>query len=162
MTPNDLFAHAYESGRKLVHRMVDDLSPDEWVRQPVPGANNAAWIVGHLTLTLRNGLRRKRIRDLPDFPDELDGKFLATKQVAGEQTGYGDPTALLALFDAYMDRLVAWVRGLSTEELAATPENPGPFSTTFAEGVQFGALHIAMHVGQLSTIRRSLGRPPVV
>jgi hypothetical protein len=33
---------------------------------------------------------------------------------------------------------------------------------TFGELLLFGSLHLSMHVGQLSTIRRSLGKPPVM
>jgi hypothetical protein len=42
------------------------------------------------------------------------------------------------------------------------PQVPGPFATTQGEAILFGAIHVAMHSGQLSTIRRSLGKPPVV
>jgi hypothetical protein len=162
MSPTDYLVHAYTTGGKLVHMMVDDLTPDEFERQPVPGANCAAWVIGHLTLSLRGPLVRQRVRGLPDFPADLKDKVTTTKQVAGDQAGYGDPNALLALFDAHLDHYVRWVRGLTPEVMDAVQENRVPFSTTFGEGVQYGAMHIAMHVGQLSTIRRALGRPPLV
>ena len=53
MTPNDLIAGGHRMARQLLHRMVDDLSPAEFRHQPVPGANSAAWVVGHLALTAR-------------------------------------------------------------------------------------------------------------
>src|SRR6476619_8590195 len=115
MSPTDFLAHAYTTGGKLVHMMVDDLTPEEFERQAVPGANCAAWVVGHLTLTLRSGLLRKRVVDLPDFPDGLKEQVVTTKQAAGAQTGFGDPKALLALFDAHLDRFVTWVRGLGED-----------------------------------------------
>ena len=162
MTPNDLLANAYATGQKLLHVMVDDLTPEEFTRQPVPGANCAAWVVGHLAVTLRDGLRRMRFPDIPELSAGLDGRFKATKQLAGEQSGYGDPRALVALFDACVERFIQAVCGLSPEVLAGEPDFRGPFATNRAEAIQFGALHIALHAGQLSTIRRSLGKPPVV
>ena len=161
MTPNDVLAAGYRMSGQLLHRMTDDLTPEEWNRQPVPGANSAAWVIGHLALTLRNGLRRMRAADVPDFPAELEEKFKTTRQAAGEQTGYGDPKALLAIFDACLERFMGHVRTLPAETLTAAAEGP-PLATNRAEAIQFGALHIAMHTGQLSTIRRSLGKPPVV
>lgn len=162
MTPNDLLAAGYRMGGQLLHRMVDDLTPEEWSRQPVPGANSAAWVIGHLALTLRNGLRRLNAADVPAFPADLEAKFQTTKQAAGEQTGYGDAKALLSIFDACLERFTAAVKGLSAEALAGVSDIRAPFATNRAEAVLFGALHIAMHTGQLSTIRRSLGKPPVV
>lgn len=161
MTPNDVLAAGYRMSGRLLHRMVDDLTPEEWARQPVPGANSAAWVIGHLALTLRNGLRRMRAPDVPDFPADLEEKFKTTKQPAGEQTGYGDPKALLAVFDACLERFMALVRTLPADALTAAAEGPPP-ATNRAEAIQFGALHIAMHTGQLSTLRRSLGKPPIV
>jgi DinB superfamily len=162
MTPNDLLANAYTSAQKLLHVMIDDLTPEEFTRQPVPGANCAAWVVGHLALTLRNSLRRMGADDVPDLPAGLEDKFKATKQVAGQQAGYGDPRALVAVFDTCLDGFVQVIRALPGESLAGPPDFRGPFATNRAEAIQFGALHITLHAGQLSTVRRSLGKPPVL
>lgn len=162
MTPNDLLAAGYRMAAALFHRMVDDLSPEEFTRQPVPGANSAAWVVGHLALVLRNSARRMGATDLPDIPEEVAAKLKATRQPAGEQAGYGDPKALLAVFDASLDRLIAATRELPAEALTAASDIPVPLATNRAEAVLFGAIHIALHTGQLSTIRRSLGKPPLV
>jgi uncharacterized damage-inducible protein DinB len=162
MTPNDVLAGGYRMAAALFHRMVDDLTPEEFNRQPVPGANSAAWVVGHLALVLRNSARRTGATDLPDIPDDVAAKLKATRQPAGEQGGYGDPKALLAVFDTSVERLIAATRKLPAEALTAASDIPVPLATNRAEAIQFGALHIALHTGQLSTIRRSLGKPPLV
>lgn len=162
MTPNDVLAAGYRMSAALLHRMVDDLTPGEFCRQPVPGANSAAWVIGHLALTLRNGLRRMGASDVPDFPADLEEKFKTTRQSAGEQSGCGDPKALLATFDACLERFIALVRSLPPDVLAGESDPKGPFATNKAEAILFGSLHVAMHTGQLSTIRRSLGKPPLV
>jgi uncharacterized damage-inducible protein DinB len=162
MTPNDLIASAYLMAAQLLHRMVDDLTPHEYLRQPCAGANNATWVIGHLTNTVRNSLRRLGCTDLPELPEGLAGKFVATKQAAGEQTELGSPKELHELFDQFVERLAAIVRTLPEERLTAAPEVKPPFATNLGEALQFGALHIAMHTGQLSSIRRSLGKPPIV
>ena len=38
----------------------------------------------------------------------------------------------------------------------------GLLRPTDGEALLFGALHLTMHCGQISTIRRSLGKPPMV
>ena len=162
MSPNDVLTAGYRMSAQLFHRMVDDLTPEEFARQPVAGANSAAWVVGHLALVLRNGLRRMGAADVPAFPAELEAKFTATRQAAGEQTGYGDPKVLLAIFDACLERFTAIVQRMPADVLATAQEGRVPFATNQAEAILFGALHIALHSGQLSTIRRSLGKPPLV
>ena len=162
MTPNDVIAAGYRMSAQLFHRMLDDLTAEEFARQPVPGANCAAWVVGHLALVLRNSARRMGATDLPDIPDEVAAKLKATRQPAGEQCRYGDPKALLAVFDACVARLTTAIRELPADALSAASDIPVPFPTNRAEAVLFGAIHIAMHTGQLSTIRRSLGKPPIV
>src|SRR4051794_800099 len=162
MTPNDLIAGGHRMARQLLHRMVDDLSPAEFRHQPVPGANSAAWIVGHLALTLRRTAERLGAADVPAVDPDLAAKFATTKQPAGVQADLGDPAELLRLFDVCVDKVAEAVQRLSAADLDAPPQLRGPFATTHGEAVLFGTMHIAMHVGQLSTIRRSLGKPPVV
>ena len=41
-------------------------------------------------------------------------------------------------------------------------EKPHPMFATIGELANFMALHAAMHAGQVTIIRRSLGRPPIV
>jgi hypothetical protein len=162
MTPNDVIAGGYRAARGLLHRMVDDLTPEDFARQPVPGANSAAWVVGHLAITLRRTAERLGATDLPVVPEEVAGRLATTKQPAGDQSGLGDPAALVRVFDACTDKVIEAVKRVPAEALAGPPPAAVPFATNTAEALLFGSIHIAMHTGQLSTIRRSLDKPPVV
>lgn len=162
MTPNDLIAGAYRTAGLMVHRMTDDLAAADFDHQPVPGANSAAWIVGHLALTLRRTADRLGATDLPAVDPALADRLTTTKKAAGDQSGLGDPAALVKLFDTCLEKAAAAVRAVPAETLSGPPSLPGPFATNYAEGLMFGALHVVMHAGHLSTIRRSLGKPPVV
>lgn len=162
MTPNDLLAGGCRMARQLVHRMIDDLTPKEMQHQPVPGANSAAWIVGHLALTLLRSAEQLGAAELPSPPAGLAERFIQTRQPAEEQTDLGDPAELVRLFDACIDALQTAVKQLPAEMLDGPSQGPGPLAANLGEGVLFGALHVAMHTGQLSTIRRSLGKPPLV
>jgi hypothetical protein len=164
MTPNDLAAAGARMSAALVRRMVDDLTPEEFVRQPLPGANCAAWVVGHLTLSMRTAMTRMGVDDLPAFPDGLAERVKQTREAAGVQApeDYGEKAALLAAFDAHAERYQAAIKALPGEAFDAEPLVPSPLAKNRGEGILFGSLHIAMHSGQLSTIRRALGKPPLV
>ncbi|MBN9122270.1 MAG: DinB family protein [Planctomycetes bacterium] len=162
MTPNDLLAAGYRMSQQFLHRMVDDLTEEEFRHQPVPGANSAAWIVGHLGVVACRSAARLGAVGLPELAAETTARFTATKKAAGEQVALGTKAELLALFDAGTEKLIAAVRVLPAEALT-NPNTSGPaFAANLGEAVLFGTIHIGMHSGQLSTIRRSLGKPPAI
>lgn len=162
MTPHELLAAGYRMARQALRRMCDDLTPEEFRHQPCPGANSAAWIVGHLAVTARRTAERLGATELPVLTEEFVGHYSATKHPAGEQAELGGKAELLSLFDVCIDKLMDAVVKLPPDALTAPPAGPSPFATNYAEAVLFGSLHITMHCGQLSVIRRSLGRPPLV
>jgi uncharacterized damage-inducible protein DinB len=160
MTPSDLAAGGYRMAKLLVHRMVDDLSPAEFRRQPVPGANSAAWIVGHLAVTVRRTAERLGATDLPLLTEEFVARYSVTKKSAENQAELGTKEELLALLDASVNKLIEALPAVPANGLAGPAPNPGRFATNYGEAILFGAMHLTMHAGQISTIRRSLGKPP--
>lgn len=162
MTPNDLLAGGYRMARQLLHMMVDDLTADEFRHQPCAGANSAAWIVGHLAVVARRTAYRLGASGLPELTEEYISQFSATKKPAGAQVELGEKAELLSLLDASIEKLIEAVRGLPAEALAHPPASPSPLATNYGEALLFGTMHVGLHCGQLSTIRRSLGKPPVV
>jgi uncharacterized damage-inducible protein DinB len=163
VTTFDLVASGYRMARQMVHGMCADLTPEEFQHQPVPGANSAAWIVGHLALTAKRTAERLGATGVPEVSEEFKGQFKATRQSAGDQPNLGNKTDLLALLDVAMEKLMDAIRRLPAEALVGPAPNPAPvFVTNFGDMLLFGAMHATMHCGQLSTIRRSLGKPPMV
>ena len=162
MLPTELLAAGYRMGRQMVHMMTDDLTAEQFALQPVPGANSAAWIVGHLAVTARRTAERVGATGLPPLTEEFVAKYSVTKQPAGAQTELGGRAELLHLLDVCVDGLHDALRALPVESLASPPAHQGPFATNYGEALLFGAMHFTMHCGQLSTIRRSLGKPPLV
>lgn len=160
MTPNDLLACNYRSARQLLHRMMDDLTPKEFDHQPVSGANSAAWIVGHLTVTNWRMIRAIGALPVPDLDPAFVERFSKTGQAAGAQRDLGTPTELVQMFDTSIDQILQMLSLIPLEVLAAPSQLQGPPAENLADAIQFRALHIVLHAGQISLIRRSLGKPP--
>jgi len=162
MSPNDLIVSSYRIGRQFVHRMVDDLNPEEFQHQPVPGTNSAAWIVGHLALTARRTAERLGVTDLPEITEDFVSRFSVTRKPAEAQADLGEKTTLLKLFDECVEKVMAAIPKLPVESLMNPLPTPSPFANNSGEQLLFGAMHFMFHCGQISTIRRSLGKPPLV
>lgn len=160
-TPIEAMTYGLRVSKALIHRMVDDLKPHEFEFQPCPGANCIAWVLGHLTATDRRSLTWLGTTDLPAVPEGFVERFTVTRTTAGEQKGYGDPKELIRLFDAHRDQLVAVLAAVDPAKLLEPPSFQSPLFADRGEGMLFMGLHTAMHVGQISITRRSLGYPPV-
>ena len=101
---------------KLIHRMTDDLTPAEFYHVPVPGANCAAWVIGHLTVTLRRTAERLDAT-VPMVSLEFVTRFTQSGKVAAAQTDLGDPAELMQLFDQCLEVVITSMRGLPPAKL---------------------------------------------
>jgi hypothetical protein len=160
-TPNELIVHSLTVSHVVLQRYTADLTPDEYLHRPAPKANCAAWLIGHLTLTERNALKALGA-ELPQLPPDFERRF---SQAEGCPTAeeFGDVTGLMALFNEHRTRLMDAVRKATPQQLDKPLEKPRPpIFTTAGDFANFVAVHSAMHAGQITIIRRSLGRPPLM
>jgi uncharacterized damage-inducible protein DinB len=158
---NNMLVYTLTTSQQMLNGFLADLSPADYLHRAAPKANCAAWIVGHLTLTDRRILGRLDINDLPALLEDFETRFARSEEAAAATT-FGDVTILKPLFNAHRDRLIAAARSVTPEQLAAVLPVPTPRFKTIGEMLFFMPLHVVMHCGQLSTIRRSLGRPPLI
>jgi uncharacterized damage-inducible protein DinB len=149
------------ASKGMLRRFTDDLAPQEWLHRPCAGGNCAAWIVGHLALTDRMTMKRLGNEYMPPLPDGFEARF-ARDENAPKAGDYGDVSLIVPTFDAQRDRLIQVVQECSEAKLSQPLEKPHPMFATLGGLVGFMALHTAMHVGQITIIRRSLGKPPIV
>jgi hypothetical protein len=160
-TPNDVIAHALTASQMLLQRYTADLAPPEYLHRPAERANCAAWTIGHLTLTERRALMQFGVEPLPPLPDGFEHRF--SREEGCPQAGeFGDVATLMPLFLAHRAALVEAVRRATPEQLDQPVQKPLPMFRTLGELANFMATHVAMHAGQITIIRRSLGRPPLV
>jgi len=160
-TPNDLIAHALRDSMFMLKRFTDDLGPDEYLHRPTEKANCAAWLIGHLALSDRSVLERLGAKDLPALPEGFTKRF--SRDEGCPQAGdFGDVSQIWPVFEKHRTALINTVQRAPLELLDKPVEKPHPMFATLGELANFMALHVALHAGQITIIRRSLGRPPMV
>lgn len=159
-TINDAIVSSLSSGAMMLHRFVDDLTSSEYLHRPVPKANCVAWLIGHLTLTDQYAIGILGGKP-PQLPEGFDKTF---SRDAGcpEAAEFGDVSTLMAAFDQTHNALIEAVKAAPPEKFAEKRESKMPMFATVGSSLMFLALHGAMHAGQISIIRRSLGKPPTI
>jgi uncharacterized damage-inducible protein DinB len=160
-TANEIIAHSLSASQMLMKRFVEDLQPQEYLHRPAAKANCAAWLLGHLVLTERRTLAALGATDLPALPDGFEQRF-GKDGAAPQQNEFGDTSILFPLWERHRSLLIEKLRGATPEQLDKPAAKPHPMFSTVGQMINFMAQHATLHAGQISTIRRSLGRPPII
>lgn len=166
-TPSLALARGIQGAANAFLFFSADIAGKDWLHRPCPGAGCTAWIAGHLILSARGMMKAMGVADAIatdaalQLPEGFEKRF-ARDESAPKSSDFGDTSILHGLFKLHHDALVAGVAKLSTEKLAERLAKPTPMFGTIGELAAFAPTHIGMHTGQISTIRRSLGRPPMI
>ncbi|RIL11057.1 MAG: hypothetical protein DCC75_03115 [Proteobacteria bacterium] len=156
----EALAFGHKSLGMMVNRFCEDLKPEEYLHRPCPGSNCAAWILGHLTVTDCSAIKTLGGTP-PALPEGFEARF-SREGDAPAASDFGDVTKLLPLFGEVHGVLIATLLKTPPELLSKPLEKPRPIFSTIGEMASFISHHAAMHVGQITIIRRSLGRPPLI
>ena len=153
----------YEFMRQECHRLVADLTDEHLARIPSPGVNPPGWLLGHLIGVTDFPLR---LLGLPTHvSDAYREKFGGGSQPSADPSYYPAKDELLAEYDAGHRRVADALTGIAADALIA-PHGRESFGNTPLDtiGDVIGHVlttHEALHLGQLSTWRQTLGLPKV-
>ncbi|HEX8325231.1 MAG TPA: DinB family protein [Tepidisphaeraceae bacterium] len=159
MTTNQIITQSIATSAGLLHRMVDDLSPADWTRRPLPEANCVAWIIGHLA-TIEHSMLQTFGRTPPALPEGEFAKIYGMGSKPTADMHYGDVGRLMPLFDAHRAMTVQAITAMSADDFNRPLTHP--MFKSVGEMVALIPVHTALHAGQISTIRRSLGKPALM
>ena len=160
-TPNDVIVHSLSISQMVMGRFCNDLTAAEMLHRTTAKANCAAWTIGHLILTERGALKAFGVAP-PPLPDDAFEKRFSRDEGCPQASDFGDASVLMPLFNQQRAALIEAVKRATPEQLDQPLEKPHPVFRTTGELANFIAVHSIMHAGQISQIRRHLGRPPVM
>lgn len=146
--------------RKTLLGMLEDVPEHQWVHQPIPHANHAAWIAGHLAHTDHYFLTA--VAGQPaSIPAEWDELFGMGSAPTADAARYPSPTELRDYLGSLRQTLQAWFAGLDERDAnASLPEELRMFAPTVGALTHSLAWHEGLHTGQLTVVRKSLGIAP--
>lgn len=164
MTTKQAILYSLRLSGNMTQLWTADLSRQELHHRIVPAGNCAAWILGHLVLSERSSLRAVGVarEALPALPDDGFEQRFARDEAAPRAEHYGDAEILPSVFKQHRDALIAAVEAADDSVFDRPLEKPFRVAKTVGEFLLFTPVHAATHMGQVTAIRRSLGRPPLV
>jgi len=139
---------------------ISDFTDADLLVRPLPGANHAAWQLGHLILAERfiaGEIPGVAYPDLPQGFAEAHGKDRA--QVA-DTTGWCTRAEYESLFHTTREATLAAIANLTDAALdQATQSRLKEKAPTLGALLALLSQHDAMHGGQFTAIRRALSKP---
>jgi hypothetical protein len=162
MNPKKLIGEVIEMGHLLIRMYVSDLTDAELLVRSVPGANHAAWQLGHLVAGVPfvlDGLGRAA----PELPEGFEAAHSAETAASDYPAGFLKKDEYLALFDQMKAASLAAVDETPDEQLDLPgSESMREYAATVASALMLLGMHPLMHAGQLVPIRRKLGKPAMI
>ncbi len=157
----DLLAASTARNLEMLKMTVSDFSDADLFVRPVPGANHAAWQIGHLMVAETNLVNATRPGALPAVPEAIASRFTkATASIDDPAKFAVTKQQLLEALAGVRANTVKWIKTLSPQELdQPTPERLRNFAPTLGQLILMLSGHVTMHIGQLQVIRRKLGKP---
>jgi hypothetical protein len=159
MTTTELAADILDRNLGMIQMMLADFSDADMFVRPCPGANHAAWQLGHLCGAEAHLLNSVFPNVVPMPPESL-GKYSKETSKIDDPKAFASKAALLEQLAKARHATVACVKSLNAADLSKpTPGQMANFCPTAGHIIFMLAEHVAMHVGQFQVIRRKLGKP---
>jgi hypothetical protein len=160
MTPTELMSDVLSRDVEVLKMTLADFSDAEMLARPAPGANHAAWQVGHLVGVAANLVGAVAPGVIPAAVAALGEKCGGKTAHVDDPAFFPPKTDLLETFTQAYDAAANWLKTLTPDDLPKpTPGRIAEFAPTVGHlGIVLSG-HVMMHVGQMQVIRRKLGKP---
>ncbi len=160
-TAQDAIKTSLGFAREVTTMILNDLTDDELMIRPVPGANHIAWQLGHLISSEHRMLSAMAGTDMPALPDGFADRHNADASKSDDRSKFETKEKYLDLYETVRAATLVALDRVTTEQLdQPAPEFIRAFSPTVGHMLGLQAAHELMHVGQYSVVRRKLGKPP--
>jgi DinB superfamily len=163
MDPKHFLIKGLTGNLTFLKDTLKDFNDADLFVRPCPGANHAAWQLGHLINAethMVGAIDPKGAIALPVGFSELFAKDTTKNDEPDKFGNFATKEQLLSLFEKARNATIAWANTLSASDLdKSTPEKFRSWMPTCADLLVVLPSHVTMHIGQFQVIRRKLGKP---
>ncbi len=160
MNVKDVIRGSFGRSQMVMTMLLSDLSDADILQRPAPGANHIAWQLGHLIGSFKFFGETIKVGSMPELPEGFAEQH--SKETAGDDdpAGFLSKDQYVTLLDEQRAALLQLMSELDDEELATdSPEDVRPYAPQYVDMIDLAAEHELMHSGQISVLRRKLGKP---
>lgn len=157
MTGKDAIKYLLEQNQQILHMYLADLSDEDLLVRPAPGANHIAWQLGHLISAEAQFFMPKIPgAKAPELPAGFSKQHSAETSSVEPPQGFLRKSDYLALFDQVRAASLAAIDKLGEAEL----DKPSGWemANTVGKACMTIGNHDMMHAAQFTVVRRKLGK----
>jgi hypothetical protein len=155
----DAIRTTLKTSQNIMNMVLADLSDQDLLVRPVPGANHIAWQLGHLVLA-EQMMQKTMGAASPPLPAGFAEQHAKSTASMDPPKGFSTKEQYLELLNKTREASIAAADKLLDADLDKPVEgNVARIAPTMGALAMFPASHALMHMGQFSVVRRKLGKP---
>jgi DinB superfamily len=160
MNAQEAITTVLKGSQHLVNTFLADLSDQDILVHPVPGANHIAWQIGHLIDAEIMMAPQHPAFVYPQLPAGFKQQHEKATAFQEPPKGFATKDKYLELFNAVRNSTLAGVSKLTPTDLdKATTGQMAEWAPTVGAILILTNNHTMMHMGQFTVLRRKLGKP---
>jgi hypothetical protein len=162
MTGKEAIRTALQSTQQMLGMYLSDLADQDILVRPVPGANHIAWQLGHLIHAEQQLLQQLPGAKYPELPAGFAEQHKTAQAAVDPPKGFLSKTQYLELFNKNRATTLATLEKMSEADLdRPTTGQMAQFAPTLGALLLLQSNHTLMHGGQITVVRRKLGKPVI-
>jgi hypothetical protein len=159
MNFNDGVRQQFAVADFFVESYLTDITPEEMLKRPAPGANHVAWQLGHLISAETRLVEAAKPGSMPSLPEGFAERHSKDTAASDNPKDFLSKDEYLKLAKTVR---VGTLRALDSLSEADLDKPPGgrvpPFVKRAGDCLVVAAGHWVLHAGQWVVLRRELGR----
>ena len=150
----------FDRSRMVTNMLLEDIEDAELLVRPTDNSNHTAWQLGHLIAAENRMGESVREGSMPALPDGFSDKYTKETASSDAASDFLGKAEYLQLLEQQRQGILALLDQLSDEDLEkAGPEPMRQIAPTVGDLLGLAASHEMMHTGQITSLRRKLGKP---
>jgi uncharacterized damage-inducible protein DinB len=156
----EVIRSSFGRAQMVTAMLIGDLSDAEIMQRPVANANHIAWQLGHLIASVHYFGESIKAGSMPALPDGFDARHSKETAHSDDPAAFLSKDAYAGLLDQQRAALLRLVEQTDDATLAADSSGDlKEIAPRLIDVVALAAEHEMMHSGQISVLRRKLGKP---
>jgi hypothetical protein len=155
MTTRGTLLYMLKVNREALKELLDDITDEESLVRLPNGGNHIRWLTGHLVCYNSNAA--KLLGDKNDRFDKLSQQFGAGSEIPADSSMYPQMEELRKLLYRTYDDAIKLLESVDDSYLE-TEVGEEDRKRRLSEVIAFYRLHDFYHAGQITALRRALGR----